>query len=130
MVESEISIEALEEESNRLATEGKTPMYVAVDKELKGIIAVADTVKESSKKAIEKLHSMGIEVAMLTGDNKRTADAIAKQVGIDVAISEVLPQDKNFKAKVKKWLWLEMELMMHQLLLKQTSGLPLDQELM
>lgn len=99
MVESEISIEALEEESNRLATEGKTPMYVAVDKELKGIIAVADTVKESSKKAIEKLHSMGIEVAMLTGDNKRTADAIAKQVGIDVAISEVLPQDKANEVK-------------------------------
>lgn len=99
MVESKISIDVLEEESNRLATEGKTPMYVAIDKELKGIVAVADTVKESSKKAIEKLHSMGIEVAMLTGDNKRTADAIAKQVGIDVAISEVLPQDKANEVK-------------------------------
>jgi P-type Cu+ transporter len=99
MIESNISIENLEEESNTLASEGKTPMYVAINNELKGIIAVADTVKESSKRAIEKLHSMGIEVAMLTGDNKRTADAIARQVGIDVAISEVLPQDKANEVK-------------------------------
>jgi len=99
MIERNIVIENLEEESNRLAEEGKTPMYVAINNELKGIIAVADTVKESSKKAIDKLHSMGIKVAMLTGDNKRTADAIAKQVGIDVVISEVLPQDKANEVK-------------------------------
>ncbi|GIM28045.1 copper-translocating P-type ATPase [Clostridium polyendosporum] len=99
MTDRGIGLELLEGESNRLASEGKTPMYIAINNKLEGIIAVADTVKESSKKAIEKLHSMGIEVAMLTGDNKRTADAIAKQVGIDVAISEVLPNDKAKEIK-------------------------------
>jgi Cu+-exporting ATPase len=99
MIDKEIGLESLEDESNRLASEGKTPMYVVINNQLEGIIAVADTVKESSKKAIEKLHSMGIEVAMLTGDNKRTADAIAKEVGIDVVISEVLPNDKAKEVK-------------------------------
>ena len=99
MIDKKIELESLEEESNRLASEGKTPMYIVIDNKLEGIIAVADTVKESSKKAIEKLHSMGIEVAMLTGDNKRTADAIAKEVGIDVVISEVLPNDKAKEVK-------------------------------
>jgi Cu+-exporting ATPase len=99
MVDSNISLEDLEEESNRLAGEGKTPMYIAIDKNLEGIIAVADTVKENSKKAIEKLHSMGLEVAMITGDNKRTAMAIAKQVGIDRTLAEVLPQDKASEVK-------------------------------
>jgi Cu+-exporting ATPase len=94
-----ISLESLEEESDRLAEEGKTPMYVAFDGKLAGIIAVADVVKNSSRKAIEKLHKMGIEVAMITGDNKKTADAIAKQVGIDRVLSEVLPQDKSEEVK-------------------------------
>jgi P-type Cu+ transporter len=99
MVESTISLEDLEETSNRLAGEGKTPMYIAIDSRIAGIIAVADTVKENSKKAIEKLHKMGIEVAMITGDNKRTAEAIAKQVGIDRILAEVLPQDKANEVK-------------------------------
>lgn len=99
MVESKISLENLEDTSNKLASEGKTPMYVAIDGVMAGIIAVADTVKENSKKAIEKLHKMGIEVAMITGDNKRTAEAIAKQVGIDRVLSEVLPQDKANEVK-------------------------------
>ncbi|MCE5220534.1 MAG: heavy metal translocating P-type ATPase [Clostridium sp.] len=99
LIDKEISLEFLEDESNRLASEGKTPMYIVINNKLECIIAVADTVKESSKKAIEKLHSMGIEVAMLTGDNKRTADAIAKEVGIDVVISEVLPNDKAKEVK-------------------------------
>lgn len=84
----------LNTQSQRLADEGKTPMYIAVDGKLVGIIAVADTTKPSSKKAIEKLHKLGIKVAMITGDNERTAKAIAKQVGIDVILSEVLPKDK------------------------------------
>jgi len=99
MVERNISLEGFEETSNRLAEEGKTPMYAAVDNKLQGIVAVADTVKSSSRKAIERLHKMGIEVAMITGDNKRTAEAIAKQVGIDLVLAEVLPQDKANEVK-------------------------------
>ncbi|MEA5009918.1 heavy metal translocating P-type ATPase [Clostridium tyrobutyricum] len=99
MVESNISLENLEETSNKLAGEGKTPMYIAINNKLAGIVAVADTVKENSKKAIEQLHKMGIEVAMITGDNKRTAEAIAKQVGIDRILAEVLPQDKANEVK-------------------------------
>ncbi|MDF2883094.1 MAG: copper-translocating P-type ATPase [Clostridiaceae bacterium] len=99
MIESNIAIDNLEETSNKLAGEGKTPMYVTIDGEMAGIIAVADIVKENSKKAIEKLHEMGIEVAMITGDNKRTAEAIAKQVGIDRILAEVLPQDKANEVK-------------------------------
>lgn len=99
MVESKISLENLEDISNKLAEEGKTPMYIAIEGNLSGIIAVADTVKENSKKAIERLHSMGIEVAMITGDNKRTAAAIARQVGIDRVLAEVLPEDKANEVK-------------------------------
>ncbi|ERI89569.1 copper-exporting ATPase [Clostridiales bacterium oral taxon 876 str. F0540] len=99
MLESNISLENLEETSHKLAGEGKTPMYIAIDEKIAGIIAVADTVKENSKKAIEQLHKMGIEVAMITGDNKRTAEAIAKQVGIDRILAEVLPQDKANEVK-------------------------------
>jgi Cu+-exporting ATPase len=94
-----ISLEELATESDRLAAEGKTPMYVAIDNKLAGIIAVADILKESSKRAIAKLHKMGIEVAMITGDNKKTAEAIAKQVGIDRVLAEVLPQDKSNEIK-------------------------------
>ncbi|MBC8060014.1 MAG: copper-translocating P-type ATPase [Clostridiaceae bacterium] len=99
MIDSEISLEKLEDISNKLAEEGKTPMYIAIENKISGIIAVADTVKENSKRAIEKLHAMGIEVAMITGDNKRTAQAIAKQVGIDRILAEVLPQDKANEVK-------------------------------
>ncbi|OAA84021.1 heavy metal translocating P-type ATPase [Clostridium ljungdahlii] len=99
MVESNISLEKLEEKSQTLANEGKTPMYVALENKVIGVIAVADTVKENSKKAIDKLHSMGIEVAMITGDNKKTAEAIANQVGIDRILAEVLPQDKAKEVK-------------------------------
>ncbi|WP_315116287.1 heavy metal translocating P-type ATPase [uncultured Clostridium sp.] len=99
MVENNISLDNMEDRSNKLAEEGKTPMYVSVDNKLAGIIAVADTVKESSKKAIEKLHSMGLEVAMITGDNKRTAEAIGRQVGIDRVLAEVLPEDKANEVK-------------------------------
>ena len=94
-----ISMAELEEASDRLASEGKTPMYVALDGQLAGIIAVADIVKTSSKAAIESLHKMGIEVVMITGDNQKTAAAIARQVGIDRVLAEVLPQDKSNEVK-------------------------------
>ncbi|MGE5628220.1 MAG: heavy metal translocating P-type ATPase [Solirubrobacterales bacterium] len=99
MVENNIDLTKVEATSDKLASEGKTPMYITSQGNLAGIIAVADTVKENSKKAIDKLHSIGIEVAMITGDNKRTAEAIAKQVGIDVVLAEVLPQDKANEVK-------------------------------
>lgn len=99
MIERNIDLSELEQESDRLAEEGKTPMYIAVNQKLSGIIAVADVVKESSMKAIEKLRSMGLEVAMITGDNKKTASAIARQVGIDRVLAEVLPQDKSDEVK-------------------------------
>ncbi|MDR1953215.1 MAG: copper-translocating P-type ATPase, partial [Clostridiales Family XIII bacterium] len=99
MDERNISLTALETDSDTLASEGKTPMYVAIDGALAGIIAVADVVKQSSKAAIESLHKMGIEVAMITGDNAKTAAAIARQVGIDRVLSEVLPQDKSNEVK-------------------------------
>lgn len=89
-----IPLGGLESRSDRLADDGKTPMYVAVNGGISGIIAVADIVKESSARAIKKLRSMGIEVAMITGDNRKTAGAIAGQVGINRVLSEVLPQDK------------------------------------
>ncbi|MBU5675758.1 cadmium-translocating P-type ATPase [Alkaliphilus sp. MSJ-5] len=89
----------LQSESDKLATEGKTPMYISINGELAGIIAVADVVKESSKAAIDALHKLGIEVAMITGDNRRTAEAIAKQVGIDIVLAEVLPEDKANEVK-------------------------------
>jgi Cu+-exporting ATPase len=99
MDDRKISLSALDDKSDLLAKEGKTPMYVAMDGSLAGIIAVADVVKESSAKAIKKLQSMGIEVAMITGDNRKTAEAIAKQVGIDRVLAEVLPQDKSNEVK-------------------------------
>lgn len=99
MVEKNIDLKDLGEESDKLAGQGKTPMYICINSELEGIIAVADTVKPSSKKAIEMLHEMGIKVAMITGDNKKTANAIAKQVGIDIVLAEVLPEDKANEVK-------------------------------
>ena len=99
MDENSIEVGDLGVKSDKLANEGKTPMYIAVNNRLEGIIAVADTVKPSSKEAIENLHKMGIKVAMITGDNKKTAHAIAKQVGIDIVLAEVLPEDKANEVK-------------------------------
>ena len=95
MNDRNIQLKDLEQTSEQLASEGKTPMYISIDNNIAGIIAVADVVKPSSKKAIEKLHDMGIKVAMVTGDNKNTANAIAEQVGIDIVLAEVLPEDKS-----------------------------------
>ena len=85
---------ALVADWERLANEGKTPMYVAIDGKAAGLVAVADTVKPDSKAAIEVLKGLGIEVVMLTGDNERTGRAIARQVGIERVLAEVLPDDK------------------------------------
>ncbi|MDQ3638487.1 MAG: heavy metal translocating P-type ATPase, partial [Actinomycetota bacterium] len=84
---------------DELATGGKTPMFVAVDGRPAGLVAVADTVREESREAIEKLHSLGLEVAMITGDNRRTAEAIAMQLGIDRVLAEVRPEDKAREVK-------------------------------
>jgi Cu+-exporting ATPase len=99
MDERGINLAELEADSDRLAAEGKTPMYAAFNGKLAGIAAVADVVKPSSKAAIERLHKMGIQTVMITGDNKKTAAAIAKQVGIDRVLAEVLPQDKSNEVK-------------------------------
>lgn len=99
MLVNDIHLSTSESNSDRLAEEGKTPMFIAIDSQLVGIIAVADVVKPSSAKAINKLNEMGIEVAMITGDNRKTATAIAKQVGIKTVLAEVLPQDKSFEVK-------------------------------
>jgi Cu+-exporting ATPase len=89
-----VALGSLEERSKSLADDGKTPMFIAVDGNAAGIIAVADTVKEDSAEAIKALQSMGIEVVMITGDNRRTAEAIARKVGITRVLAEVLPEDK------------------------------------
>ena len=99
MEENNISITNFKNASNNLANEGETPVYIAIDYELAGLIAVSDVLKPSSKKAIKKLHEMGIQVAMVTGDNERTANAIAKEVGIDIVLADVLPEDKSNEVK-------------------------------
>jgi len=91
--------EEVEKELQRLESEAKTAVLVAVKGVVKGVIGIADPVKESSKEAIEALHRMGKKVAMLTGDNKRTAEAIAAKLGIDRVLAEVLPQDKAAEVK-------------------------------
>jgi Cu+-exporting ATPase len=101
MFESQrISLNGLGSQVARLQSEAKTAMLVAVNNNPAGIIAVADTLKDGSKQAIEDLHRMGLKVAMITGDNRKTAEAIANQVGIDQVLAEVLPEGKS--AEVKK----------------------------
>jgi Cu+-exporting ATPase len=94
-----IQLGSLESEVARLQSEAKTAMLVAIDNQAAGIIAVADTIKESSKDAIADLHKMGLKVVMITGDNQKTADAIAKQVGVDQVLAEVLPEGKSSEVK-------------------------------
>jgi P-type Cu+ transporter len=93
-------IDGLEADVERLQAEAKTVMLVAVDGVASGVVAVADTVKDGSKRAIEELHRMGLKVAMISGDNQSTAAAIAKQVGIDLVLADVLPDGKS--AEIKK----------------------------
>ncbi|MBT4510874.1 MAG: HAD-IC family P-type ATPase, partial [Chloroflexi bacterium] len=94
-----IATDILEKHAERLSQEGKTAMFTAIDGKPAGLVAVADTLKEDSITSIAKLRSLGIEVVMLTGDNRRTAEAIARQVGIDRVLAEVLPQDKTLEIK-------------------------------
>ena len=99
MLENNISTKDSVEKAEKYASEGKTPLFIAVDSELAGIIAVADQIKGSSLKTVEKLHSLGLEVVMLTGDNRKTAQVIAEQLSIDKVVSEVLPEDKANEIK-------------------------------
>ncbi len=94
-----IPLGSLEVEALRLQSEAKTAMLVAIDGIAAGVIAVADTIKDGSKEAIDELHRMGLKVAMITGDNQKTAEAIAKQVGIDQVLAEVLPEGKSSEVK-------------------------------
>ena len=94
MARENISLADLDIRARHLADEGKTPMFIAVDGQIAGLVAVADTVKADSKEAIRTLKEMGLEVVMITGDNERTAKAIAQQVGVDRVLADVLPQDK------------------------------------
>ncbi|MDT8316540.1 MAG: heavy metal translocating P-type ATPase [bacterium] len=99
MAEKGIHMKMAEDDASRLADEGKTPMFIAKEGRLAGIIAVADILKESSVQAVKELHGLGIKVAMLTGDNRQTAEAIARLAGIDRVLAEVLPEDKSNEIK-------------------------------
>jgi Cu+-exporting ATPase len=93
------SLNGLEKEANKLWEQGKTVMFLGLDGQVVGVIAVADTLKPNTKEAMRAIHKMGIEVGMITGDNKRTAEAIAREVGIDRVLAEVLPENKASEVK-------------------------------
>jgi len=92
-------MEVDQKSSHQLAEEGKTPIFVALDGTFAGVIAISDPIKEGSPSAIKRLHALGLEVIMLTGDNKRTAEAIARQVGVDRVLAEILPEGKSEEIK-------------------------------
>jgi Cu+-exporting ATPase len=98
--EADVFEDGLAPRGEELAREGKTPIFVAMDGKPAGLVAVADVVREESREAIGQLNSLGLEVAMLTGDNRRTAEAIARELGVDRVVAEVRPEDKA--AEVKK----------------------------
>ena len=99
MVERGYDLQDLQAEAARLQSEAKTAMLVAVDNKVAGVIAVADTVKDGSKEAIDELHRMGLKVAMMTGDNRKTAEAIGRQVNVDEILAEVLPEGKSLEVR-------------------------------
>ena len=108
MTENKIPIGNLAAKANSLAEEGKTPLFFADQDKILGIIAVADVVKATSKAALDSFAKMGIEAIMLTGDNKKTAEAIRRQLNIDRTIAELMPQDKereirNIQESGRKW---------------------------
>jgi Cu+-exporting ATPase len=90
-----VSSDEADDDADKLRAEGKTAMFVAVDGSLAGIVAVADPIKESTADAIRELHGLGLVIIMATGDNQRTAEAVARQLGIDQVRAGVLPQDKK-----------------------------------
>jgi len=97
--EKGLSLNRLKKEAERLRAKGKTVMFLGIDNKVVGIIALADTIKPDARAAVSELHKMGVEVAMLTGDNWRTAEAIAQEVGIDRVLAEVLPEHKAQEVK-------------------------------
>ncbi len=99
MRDRQIMLDGFDERASLLAAEGKTPMYASVDGKFAGIIAVADEIKPESKEAVRAMQRLGIEVVMMTGDNQRTADAVARQVGIERVLAEVLPEGKTDEIK-------------------------------
>ena len=99
MSEKSLSLNGLEEEAERLWAKGKTVMFLGIDSQIVGIIALADTLKPNAKVAVDALHNMGIEVVMLSGDNRRTAETIAREVDIDRVLAEVLPKHKVQEVK-------------------------------
>jgi len=99
MRDRQITLDGYDERASLLAAEGKTPMYVSVDGKFAGIIAVADEIKPESKEAVRAMQRLGIEVVMMTGDNQRTADAVAGQIGITRVLAEVLPEGKAAEIK-------------------------------
>ncbi len=99
MEERELSLNGLESEADRLRTEGNTVMFLAVDGKVVGIIALADTLKPGAREVLKSLHRLGVEAAMITGDNQRTAEAIARVAGIDHVVAEVLPENKAEEVK-------------------------------
>lgn len=99
MAKYSVNVQAVLANMENLEKQGKTAMLVAIDGHYAGLVAVADTIKDTSKEAISRLHSMGLDVVMITGDNAQTAQAIAEQVGIKKVIAEVLPEGKAEEVK-------------------------------
>jgi P-type Cu2+ transporter len=99
MMHEKVALDGLEERANALAADAKTAMYVAIDEHAAGVVAVADTIRESARRAVRLLQDSGVQTIMLTGDNKFTADAVARQLGMDTVIAEVLPEDKANEVK-------------------------------
>src|SRR3712207_3602969 len=103
MDESRVDVFRVEDRAAALAEDGKTPMFVALDGEPAGIVAVADTIKPSARETLRRLKQMGIEAVMITGDNKRTAEAVARELGIERVFAEVLPADKARYVEQLQW---------------------------